>query len=402
MYILLRGGLDMQIVEVRSILNVDTISRTTGAWKELMRLADEVNDDITFDFRGIQLLEPWTNEDFKQLMKNERVYLKVYTAVDIRDTIELMLAIGNLKTGRVENEDIMTEATLSDNEKKVIEAREQILENFKDIDDTVFIAIGNIRSYITNSIIIDGMREAIEERIAEGKKIFKIDLSGLTITDPMLLKLAELINKFDSQGIIVEMISNDEEAIGKILTFQCVGSKKLSPRERFDIFRDTIKPKTVGMLTRYHKTGRLDSLGRMGDGEPIMCRPAIFEGFVKKNNIVVAKFTTFPGDTFITRQDFYLDNDGARLKRPKVEYMYITMSDIGICDKFTGKEFHFNMPIQLNIEDSYTTYRVNGDNVQTIKVLLPEYIKRVLDDYDIEYDNGALLDAIIENKKLFQ
>lgn len=392
----------MQTVEVKSILNVDTISRSTGAWKELMSIAESTKNNITFDFRGIQLVEPWTNEDFKQLMKNERVHIKLYTALEVKDTIELMLAIGNLKTGRVYNEDIMTEATLSDTEKKVIEAEEQILANFKEVDGAVNIEIGQIRSYITNSIIIDGLRRAIDVKVTEGNNAFKVGLSKLTITDNMMLKLAELITYFDDQGVIVDMESSDEEVIGKILTFQCVGSKKLLPKERFEIFRDTIKPRTVGMLARYHKTGRLDSLGRMGDGEPIMCRPAIFVGFVKKNNIVVAKFMTFPGDTFITKQDFYLDNDGAMIKRPKIEYLYITMCDIGICDKFTGKEYHFNMPIQLNPDDSYPTYRVNGDRVQTIKVILPEYIKRVLDDYNIDYDNGALLDAIIENKKLLQ
>ena len=393
----------MEIISVRDILKVDTISRSTGAWKELIKLANGTDGDILFDFRGIQLIEPWTNEDFKQLMKNERVHLKVYTAEETKNTIELMLAIGHLKTGRVENEDIMVEYTLTDKEKKVLFAKEQILDNMKMVDGKMSIEIGNIRSFISESITVEGLQHAIEKHVTEsGIKEFKVGLSGVTITDPMLLKLAELINHFEEQGIFVEMTSNEDEVINKIITFQCIGSKQLSARERFEIFKETIRPKTVGMLARYSKTGRLDSLGRMGDGQPIMCRPAIFDGFVKRDGVVHARFTTFPLSTFYTKQDYCLDNDGASLKTPRTEVMYAAMPDIGLCDKFTGREFHFNMPIQLTQEDGYTTYRVKDGNIETIKIILPEYIKRVLDDHTIEYDSAALLDAIVENKKLLK
>ena len=91
----------MENISVRDSLGVDTISRTTDAWNKLADIADSIDGEVRFDFRGVTLMEPWKNEDFKQFIKNERVYLKLYTASKTRDTIELLLAMGNLKTGRV-------------------------------------------------------------------------------------------------------------------------------------------------------------------------------------------------------------------------------------------------------------------------------------------------------------
>jgi len=392
----------MEVIKVRDILQVDTISKSTNAWKTLIEIADKATGDIQFDFRGIQLIEPWLNEDFKQLMSNERVRLKVYTAEKLQNTIELMLAFGGMKTGRVENEDILEAPTLSERDKKINFVKTNILSAMRNVDGKISIELGNIVSYMTESLTIEALDQAIDKFVKEGVKEFRAGLSGITIADPILMKIAELINKYNEQDITIEMTSDNEDVINKIITFQCVGSRKLSPKERFDIFKETIKPKTVGMLTKYCRTGRLDSLGRMGDGQPLFCRVAIFDGFVKKDGEIVAKFTTFPASTFYTKQDYYLDNDGIVLKKMRTEVIYASMTDIGVCDKFTGREFHFNLPVQLTPEGGYTTYVLDGESVKTTKLILPEYIKKVLDDHLIEYDSAQLLDVIVENKRLLR
>ena len=393
----------MTIMQVKDIINVDTISRSTTAWGSIIKAIEGVEGDVQLDFRGIQLIEPWMNEEFKQLMKDGRVYLKVYTAEELKTTIELMLALGNLKTGRVENEDILSPYVMSPKDKQVKLIKANILREMGMVDNVMTIDFSHIVSYITESVTIEALRQAVCQIHSEnGCKHFKVLLSGVSATDPMLIKMAETINSLNEEGITLEIDSNDEDAIGKIITFQCVGSKKLTIQERYDIFKDTIKPRIVGMLTKYERSGRLDSLGRMGDGKPIICRPAIFDGFVKHGRMPFAKFTSFALKTFYTRQDYYLDNDGAVLKRPKTIAVEIPISDIGICDKFTGREFHFNMPVQLDKDDSLTISKINDNKIETKKVLLPEFIKMVLDDYNIEYDERALLDAIVETKRLLK
>lgn len=393
----------MEIIQVKDIINVDTISKSTTAWKNILETVAKVEGEVKLDFRGIQLIEPWTNADFKQLMSDPRVYVKVYTAEELKSTIELMLALGNLKTGRVENEDIISAYVISPREKKIRDTKASIMREIEDKDGVMTLDISHIVGYITESITLEALESAVDE-INQDKNYthFKVIISGVTITDPMLIRVAEIINEFDEKGIVIEIESSDDEVIGKITTFQCIGSKKISIQERYDIFKATVKTKTIGMLTKYAKTGRMDALGRMGDGIPIMCRPARFDGFARKDKSLYVVFTTFPLQTFYTKQDFYLDNDGLRLKKPQTIVMNIPIGDIGVCDRYTGREFHFNMPIQLEATESLTTSKVKDTKVETSVVTLPEFIKMVLDDHNIDYDSGALLDAIIETKKLLR
>ena len=392
----------MEVILVKDIINVDTISKSTTAWKTIAKAIENVEGEIQLNFRGIQLIEPWTNEDFKQLMKDPRVYIKVYTSEEIKATVELMLALGGLKTGRVENEDIISAYVMSPKEKQIKMIKENMLREMKLVDNVMTLNISNIVGYITESSTIEALKQASYElHESQGVNHFKVRLNGVSATDDMLKKIAETINSFADDGITLEFeSSDDDDAIGKIVTFQCVGTKKMSVKERYDIFRQTIKPRTVGMLTKYARSIKLDSLGRMGDGKPIMCRTAIFNGFKKKDNVIHAVFTTFPLSTFYTKQDYYLENDGEILKRPKTIEISMPLTDIGVCDKFTGREYHFNMPIQLDPEASLSISKVDEENkIVTKKVTLPEFIKMVLDDHGIAYDSGALLDAIIETKR---
>ena len=94
-----------------------------------------------------------------------------------------------------------------------------------------------------------------------------------------------------------------------------------------------------------------------------------------------------------------MDN-GEILRKPEVYDVAIPIEDIGLYDKYLGALYHFNKPIQYEPSDSITTYKINDEGgVITRKATLPEYIKLVLDDFNVRHDGEELLKAIAETNR---
>ena len=220
---------------------------------------------------------------------------------------------------------------------------------------------------------------------------------NIHIHDSVLEKLIVFTEELRLEGLEFEFLSDNKDMMDRYhASYVYVNSKYLTVEDKIKIISNIIPKHTVGMLARYKSSRALDKFGREGSGEIIICRAAIFLGFKKVGDVVNAVFLEFNGNTFYTKDHWYLDNDGEVLKRLEKNIVSMDIEDLGIYNKFLGKKYHFMEPIQTDSEGYTTMYKLDENGrVKHEKVSIPERIKLVLDDWGIKY-NKELLDKCIE------
>ena len=117
----------------------------------------------------------------------------------------------------------------------------------------------------------------------------------------------------------------------------------------------------------------------------------------KKQYIV--RFRTFKCGTFCRKTDYRLDNDGKELEALEEQIIDVNIGELGFKDRYIGERYHFNLPIQYKLDDMKTIYHFvqDGDEVdiRTATVTLPMYIRLVLKDFGIKYNEKQLQDDIM-------
>lgn len=394
----------MKVINVKDVYKGDTISQNNEkAWLGLLELLKMEQQDVLFDFKGVEVYEPWTNNAFKQFISNEQVYMKVYYNKKLATGIDLMCKLGGLKYGRVFNEEAVQVVKEDPMVQNIANQLQQYFVTSPN-GDTAFMQVYrrfdqissvNAVKYIEKAILIFSERTGIHNIV--------IGTAGITVQKEVIKLLIDLIVSMHNKGLMVRIESKDEYVMEKVSIYQNMKTlKRLGVKDREQIIRNLIPIKTVGMLARYRSSKSVDEFGRQGNGEPISIRATIYEGIGKnKDGILSMKFTSFNGNTFYTRDHWSLENDGEVLNRLSTNEHLIPLNEIGIYNEFFGTRYHFYQPIQTTL-DGYTTLYSLDDFGRLIssKVNIPMRIKLVLDDWGIEYNKDELLKSIIETKRI--
>lgn len=394
---------NMKVVNVYDTFKITQISKYNhDIWPKMRELVEAENAPVIFDFEEVELVEPWNNEEFKQFFSNPNVRMRVYSSEKLRDTINLMCMFGNMPEGRVENVDevVYEGPTVMDKQQNAFVQR--LKQHFFVEKGVAVLNICDIIDQIGSGSTVEALESAIQEYHNDtGVNDFVVNVESIFIQINIIEKLADIIGKFLSKGISLIINSDDADTAGKISIYQCVaGTNRLNPEDKVEIFKDLIPMNAVGMLTQYKKTKGKDEFGRCGNGRPLSCRPAIFKGFIQNDEGHFAIFTVFNGNTFMTRMDYENDHDGESHPGLQITKQKINIDEIGLCDKFMGSLFHFTLPIQYRPEDTTTSYHVADDgSVEIREKKLPEFIKDVLDDFDIPYDEMTLIHSIGETTR---
>lgn len=399
----------MKEVNVYKEYGMTSISPNNDIWAKIIvdHLTDE-EDTVMFDFNRIRLIQPWKNELFKTFIADKRVKIRIYTDELTKRTIDMMLKMGNYDTeGKVENINIVVQTTDTTKVKTI----KRLAENIKNIivydstEHTLDLLVRKAITQIGNPETVDGIKMALEKTVEAHPDIKKIRLNYTNVTiQGNMFKLLAAIGKdcgFEKAGILVEELDTNEDKIKKLAVHRVLEDtmNKSTSTKLMDIKNDNIKPGAAVMLHMFKETKSKNEFNQMNDGEYTISRVAIFNGYEKRNNEIVLKFTAYFKDTFCTRRHYYLENDYEELTKMRTKEYRFEIGEIGYADKFTGTKAHFHLPIQFDENDSLTTYKEGVLNVQTIKVTLPEYIKMVLDDNRIKYDTDLLLKCIGKTNK---
>ena len=110
----------------------------------------------------------------------------------------------------------------------------------------IYKAVDQLGSIKTIKAIEEVVKQLNDEK---GIKNFEIDAEGLFIQINIIEYLARVIGQMKKEGIELSLLSSDDDVMTKISLYQqFANTRSLSARERIKIFKETVKPLTVGLL----------------------------------------------------------------------------------------------------------------------------------------------------------
>lgn len=358
--------------------------------EEIKKLMDKAgNQNILIDLKYFDI--KCTNGAFTDIVLDKRTMFAVYNNDELYNTIKTLMAIGGKSEKRVHHfKNVVTD--LKDKEREKIDAcREKFKGIIKDNGDkTATVHVSDLYSVLNDRIYLTALKEALADYKAYKKVI--IDFSGVSMNNTMLTDY--LVHDVIELGNI-EFVTTDKVASDTFKTAMLVMNSDINtPAERAKYLDDNFGVGAACLLGTYRSrnTGetRDDAFGRPGDGKPTRLLPAIYLG----NDGVSARFMVYKKDTFMRKDDYFVENQeehpGLTGKEQKVP-----LSTLGIAGACVGTRNFVNMPVQTSKDGTIGTWTVGLDGATEFsKVLFPQYMKLVFDEFNIKYNSSLLMKAI--------
>lgn len=392
----------MEKIKVQDIYNVTQISSDNNAiWETLLTIAELIDKEVEFDFKGIELITPWENRKFREFLADKKVYIKVYNSEELVKTLDFMREISNIEIpqGKIKNiVNIIEGVEVEEGDVNLINKKEKILQAILYKNNIGHINMENIVSQLSSINTIEALRLAIQEINKEtGIISFRVELGSMFVQENIIEYLAKIYLELLENGIYLEISTTDSQISESIFLYQqYFKSLRMTTINKITTVYNTLIPYTVGLLSRFKKSRRKDKFGRQGDGIPIECRVALYLGMSEKGEVI---FKTFKTSTFTTKRQYYLDNDGAELKGLEYNIISTPIETVGFYDKFLGELYHFDKPIQYNLDDSIIINEISDSGqIKVRKITIPEFIYLVLEDHKERYNKPGLLESIRATK----
>lgn len=394
----------METISVKSIYNVDTISKgNSKAWNKLIDFMTTQTGDVMFDFKGIEVVQPWGTPEFKLFMQDERVHLKLWCSENTVNSINIMCTLNGFSNNRAINEEIIPEKTLTKEEIQIMKMADQLQPYFDSSEEVPVLNIYKRFDQIGVPITVTYIEAALKKYAEEhGCNKLKLEAKGITIQTSVIENVTNLIQKLADSGIELEINSNDSEVMNKVGMYQSLSNNQVySDKDKIRLIKTALTPGKVGMLIKYKDSKATDEFGRSGKGQPISCRVCIYYGLKKIKDTICVCFRTFNGNTFYTHTHWSLEHDNDVIKELDYKDEIIPVGQFGMYNDFLGSKYHLITPVQNKSEDSVVMYGLDeAGKVTYTKMTIPERIKAVFDDWDISYDTETLQAYIQKTKEL--
>lgn len=391
----------MDSVLVRSIYTVDTISKgKSKAWVKLMAYMESrgERESVEFDFKGIEVVEPWDTPEFLQFMSDERVHLKLWCSGVTVNSINVMCRLNGYSDNRAINIDIEQKKVPTKEEMQILRMSDELQVYFEESGEgypvlNVYKRFDQVGVPITVSYIEAALKKYANEH---GVRKIKVEFRGIAIQPIVIERITDLIEKLGNIGVELLISSEDEEVMNKVGLYRTLSSKKvLSEKEKVGLIQKVLYPYKVGMLIKYKYSRAVDEFGRSGKGKPVSCRAAIYYGIGVADGKVCVKIRAYHGDTFYTQAHWLLEHDNELLDKLEYTDEIIPIEQFGMYDEFLGSRYHFITPVQMD-GNREVMYSLDGNGKVVYNMLtIPERMKVVFDDWGIKYD-GVSLQAYIK------
>lgn len=384
----------METILVKDIYNVDTISKGNAkAWIKLMEFMKDKNEDVEFDFKGIEVVQPWATPEFMLFMQNEYVHIRLWFAENTVNSINIMCALNGINDKKAVNEEVVPVKVPSQEEIKIQKMAEQLQEYFDTTGETPVLNIYNRFDQIGVHVTIKYIEAAVAlfcEKTG-AKRVF-IETKGIIIQPSVIEHLTDIIKNMAEKNIVVHIHSDDPEVMNKVGIYQALAeNKSISVNDKINMIKAKLTPGKTGMLIKYKESKATDEFGRRGKGKPVSCRVAIYGGLKRVNGSIAVCIRTFNGNTFFTKTHWSLEHDNAVLEKLEYTDEVIPISEFGMYNDFLGSKYHFIAPIQTRKEDTITLYGLDEFGKVTYNnVTIPERIKIVFEDWEVKHDAESL------------
>lgn len=399
----------MVFKNLKDLYNVDTISKDKGWVKVHQAVNDIINssgDDVEIDFSSTNVVDPWDCPEFTNILRNKRIHMKFTNNEDLVKHIKMMCIMDGIDSSRISNVEVYIPKEKTPEERKIEKFGKQLLNYFHTSEDGVVkFRVSDRYDQIQSTNTLEYIKFAIEYiHKTTGANNFYIDAGKLVILDHVLEAIANIMVELDSKGIKLTInTDNNDMYNGMSLYIHKAKNTDYSNNERKKVILSTLKPNQCGMLIKYKKSKALDDFGREGKGEVISSRIAIFRGLKQSaSGEAVAVIESYNNNYFYTPDHWRIEHDYEELSGLKSDIDEIPLNDLGVCNAFLGRKYHFLLPIQHSYSENVTVIeRLDEDGRNVKKVCtIPERMKIVFDAWNIKY-NKELLDKSIEDTKKY-
>lgn len=381
-----------RVVECREHFSIDSLSANSRIWKVIVETVREASpeDSIVIDLELVTLLgNTWESVDFQELVVvTEEKHLNVRFILDSRqvgyaDNLKVYLACEGSKIGvsvgskgkwKVEDTKV-THNVASENLMKCGELMP---------DGTFYIKSYEKYKNITVNTFAHTLGDMLSKYSKEYKKI-TLDLGLAKIEKSARVSISKVCNEYENFNIVGEY--------SDVLDVSINYSKEFSTEEKIMMWRE-LPDGEVGFLSRYKNSRTLDETGRRGAGEVVESSVAIYRGVVGDEIVM----EVVSNDYLYTKEEWYVDNNGEDFPGLVTNIIKIESSDVGLLGDFLGERCQFLSPVQEEDSQYIDSILVENGSVTGIKVLLPVYVKNVLDESELEYNREGLIEAIQESK----
>lgn len=392
--------------KLRELYCVDTISQDKG-WKKVHDAISDINEDIEIDFSGINVIEPWQCDEFKELLKDAHVFMKFVNNKEVVNRIKMMCIIDGLDETRIHNVVVEVPRKKTPEEIKTEHYGNELIPYFDIVDkDDKLVAVIDLEkkySQIQSTNTLSYIDYAIKEiHNVQAVDNFVLKLGNLVVLPNVLQVIADMMVQYEIQGYHLFVDCDNKDMANNMgLFIYNATNEKYDVDQRQKIIENKLKDNTPGMLIRYKRSKAKDDFGREGKGEVVSSRIAVYRGIGKdKLGHPVVKVETFNNNYFYTKEQWMIEHDYEESSGLHSEEELIPLDEIGITNLFLGSRYHFILPIQQEASESKMVierFDENGNNVKKM-CTIPERMKVVFDSWGIEYNKESLDESIKQTK----
>lgn len=404
-------------VKVKDICKVTQISsHNSHEWEVIRHLVSGLREkhgvaEVLLDFEDIELHNPYKNNSFLVLLQDKDLYFRVYNDSTLKNTLDMICTAYKHDKNRIES---VTEYCETPFKVKVdhdvvkrMECKEKLRQNVVSTHDQYELNLykGGIYTVSTESTV-DAIIDVLKEY---NDKLFVLDFGDTDITNNAYKYLANELQQHITDGNLLKIKATDNEELEQRLDVSISVSTNThtTSREKAILLKNNTEKNVVGLFVKYYPTksnSKLDNLGREGRGKVLSTQPAIFRGFKVVNSTYCAVLDIYEPmeDNFSPDLDYIADkcNGEDRGHELRKATKVISLNDIGFYNLFAGRKFHFLMPVQEIKEETKSIYVVKEDGgLTTRKVSIPEYMKIVLDEHNVKYNEPVLDECIRLSEK---
>lgn len=393
----------MRSILAKAVLDLDTISKGNNTpWEDIEKYIknNNITEPVEFDFKDINVIQPCSSNSFIKLLTNPMFYMVLHNSAKTVENISLMCVLNGIDN-KVKNIETVYPKQMTAEERMTNMIVDEIMPYMSVRDDGVVVFdIYKRFDQIGQPSTVKYIEKAIERYVGENNaKDFLVYIKNSFVQPSVVGTISNMIDTFEKRGIQVEVKSDNTEIQNKIDMSIEIGKQSYTAAERLEIMKARLAINRVGILTKYKDGRAKDEFGRVGKGEKVSVRIAVFKGFVRNSaGEVLAKFDSYNSNYFYTRQHWYLEKDTEKLKNLVYDEVFVKIDELGIYNDFIGAKYHFSNAIQYNKSGTIIMYSIENNKVVSKSYTIPERIKAVFDDFGVEYEKDKL-DTYIEITK---
>lgn len=397
-----------KVISVKGIYGLGILSQE-ASWKELlhkielMGLLKDGAENVLLDFKGINVADPYRSISFMKMLRYENLQFKFYGLGKAYEQLKIMCIMDGHSEDKVINVEREAVKKPTKIEITIASNAKELGKHFRVNGDIAEITIKEKYGQMKNSLSAKYIEKATIDLLEENPTIKEVilDLKGIDIDMPVIDVLVDIKLAIEEEyGVTIAFDIEREDIIEKIqLYLHKKVHKEYSHKEKVEEVRK-IPVGTAGVLISYKKSNKLDAFGRQGNGSVASARIATFDGVtydtdVNGNKTAYAEFTTYNKNSFYTREHWMLQNDGENLQYLNKNCTRIKIDELGVFNKFLGSKAHFARPIQEDKSESIVMWSVRPHGgVVSKEYTLPERIKTVFDDFEVQYNKEYLEEDI--------